>query len=362
MISSYLKVNFNSDIHLDFEFVKLIGHGKYGNVNLAKRRDLLVNKQYAVKSILRPMIEDKMHIIHRELQILLSVDHPNIVKFYHAYQDPKFIHIVTEYCPGGDLLSKLCEVTRFSEKETASIIIRLLSAVNHLHSMDICHRDIKLDNIMLNSEGSLSDIKLIDFDFAKKINRDQPDLNTIVGTLHYIAPEVFERLCGTSSDIWSVGIVMYVLLVGKPPYRIDNESEVLFQIKNKQLNFNDPEYVNLSLEARDLLSKLLDVDYNSRITADIALKHRWVLGLRSPILVENKRVLNRLKTFQFKGRFKKEIMKIIVKLINAEEIEHSKAVFETLDTDHNGFIKFEELKEGLKSIGVTDNAEIQRKL
>ncbi|CAG9332435.1 unnamed protein product [Blepharisma stoltei] len=349
------------NIHLDFEFTKVLGHGKYGNVNYAKSKDPLIKQEFAVKSLIKPMIEDKMYTIHRELEILLSVDHPNIVKFFYAYEDPKFIHIVTEYCSGGDLLSKLCQVGKFSEVETATIIKKLLGALNHLHGMDICHRDIKLDNILLASEDSVSNIKLIDFDFAKRIDNLHLDMNTIVGTLHFIAPEVFDRVCGTSADLWSLGIVMYVLLVGKPPYRIDSESEVLVQIKNRELDFNDEEYQRISPLAKDLLSKLLDTDYNKRITAREALKHPWFVTVNQKSNdCNNERILKRLRQYQVKGRLKKEIMKIIVRILEPEDIQNLKEVFENLDTGHNGYITYKDLEKGLSTIGVTDASEIEQ--
>ncbi|CAG9321264.1 unnamed protein product [Blepharisma stoltei] len=349
------------NIHLDYEFIRVLGHGKYGNVNYAKSKDPLIKQEYAVKSLIKAMIEDKMNVIHRELEILLSVDHPNIVKFFYAYEDPKFIHIVTEYCSGGDLLSKLCEVGTFSETETAIIIKNLLGALNYLHSMGICHRDIKLDNILLASEGSLSDIKLIDFDFAKRIDTSLLDMNTVVGTLHFIAPEVFDRICGTPADIWSLGIVMYVLLVGKPPFRAESESEILGQIKSRTLDLNDKEYRRISSAGKDLLSKLLDFDYNTRITAENALKHPWFISINQKSnFYNNERILKRLKQYQVKGRLKKEIMKIIVKVLDTDEIQHLKEVFEHLDLDHNGYITLEELKQGLNAVGITDSSEIER--
>mmetsp|Transcript_22516 Transcript_22516/g.22241 ORF Transcript_22516/g.22241 Transcript_22516/m.22241 type:complete len:156 (+) Transcript_22516:707-1174(+) len=154
---------------------------------------------------------------------------------------------------------------------------------------------------------------------------------------------------------------MYILLVGKPPYRIDSEREVLDQIKNRQLDFNDEEYQRTSPLAKDLLSKLLDTNYNKRITAREALKHPWFVTVNQKSTdCNNEIILKRLRTYQVKGRLKKEIMKIIVRLLEPEDIQNLKEVFELLDTDHNGYITYEDFEKGLSTIGVTDASEIEQ--
>lgn len=152
-----------------------------------------------------------------ELEILRNSDHPFIVKFFECYEDPKFIHFVVEYCSGGDLISRIIERKFLSEAAVKRIIFQALLALNYLHERNICHRDVKPDNFMFVTEEEHSDIKLIDFGLSHDFS-DKKALKSILGTAYYVSPEVFTGNYDYRCDFWSLGVMMYVMLCGTPPF------------------------------------------------------------------------------------------------------------------------------------------------
>lgn len=184
--------------------------------------------KYAVKSILKQSIKKDVKVLEEELEILSRVDHPNIIKFHESYIDYKYIHIVMELAEGGELFDKIIENTKFSEKKAAHLMQKMLSAVKHLHEHQICHRDLKPDNFLFADNSEDAEIKLIDFGLSKRYGVDQRKdtvkLKTIVGTPFYVAPEVLGGNYDKSCDIWSLGIILYILLCGSTPFEGDNDT------------------------------------------------------------------------------------------------------------------------------------------
>jgi calcium-dependent protein kinase len=144
----------------------------------------------------------------------MEVDHPNIIKFYETYRDQNYFHIVMEYCPGGELFEKLTEVGKFSEEKTAKIILMLLSALKHLHDKNIAHRDIKPENVIYEEVDGEIRVKLIDFGLSKLVGKDGRVMKTKLGTPYYVSPEVLEGVYDKRCDLWALGVLTFMLLVG----------------------------------------------------------------------------------------------------------------------------------------------------
>ena len=158
-------------------------------------------------------------MLQRELEILKEVDHPNIIKLYEIYEDQEYLHMVMEYCSGGELFDKVIQKVHFSEKEAASIMYKLFNAINHLHSVHISHRDLKPENCLFDSHSEDAEIKIIDFGLSTKFGEDEESsMHTLVGTPYFVAPEVLLKNYGPQCDIWSLGVIMFTLLVGHPPF------------------------------------------------------------------------------------------------------------------------------------------------
>ena len=206
--------------------------------------------------------------------IRLSLDHPNIVMFIDAYQDKSNMFIVTEKCSGGEVFDKLVAKKRFSEPEVASIAIQAFSAIAYVHSKNIIHRDIKAENFLFAADGS---IKLIDFGLAVRIKADTDVLTAIVGSAHYLAPEMVKQHYSRSVDIWSAGVMIYLMLYGRYPFDGTNDDAVIKKIKKGDIDWStSTSFFSVSDKAIGFTKALLDKDVTKRLTAKQALCHSFL--------------------------------------------------------------------------------------
>ena len=172
------------------------------------------DKRVAVKTIEMAKVVDELHLLKAEIEILRTVDHPNVVKIYETYMDETHFYIVMEYCEGGELFDHIMDGGKFSEQDAAKIISKVIGALQHMHELNICHRDLKPENIIL--ERNTNNVKIIDFGLSTIVK--EKDLSTRVGTPYYVAPEVLRGKYSMKCDMWSVGVIMYTMLCGYPPF------------------------------------------------------------------------------------------------------------------------------------------------
>ncbi|KAG2222287.1 hypothetical protein INT45_006966 [Circinella minor] len=242
-----------------------IGQGSFGKVKLGTHK--LTGKQVAIKKISKehaPLITREIHL-HRQLK-----QHPNIVTLYEIIMTESFIHVISEYCPHGELFDALTESGRFSEHETIKWFSQLVDAIYYCHSQDIVHRDLKLENILLDQNDN---VKLCDFGFARHTENKQM-LQTFCGSLAYSAPEVIlrQKYTGPETDIWSLGVILYTLLAGELPF--DDDSEIITQRKIVKGDYVIPSY--FSKELSDLITRMLKLNPSERVTLDQIIEHPWL--------------------------------------------------------------------------------------
>ena len=217
------------------------------------------------------------HII-AEMKILNSLDHPNIIKYYEDFENENYIFLVMEYCTGGSLYKKLVNMKMknkmFSELEAALLIEKLLRALSHCHDKGICHRDLKPENIMIDNNG---EVKIIDFGLSKQRNRNLRKFKTRVGSPCYIAPEVLlSDAYGFECDIWSIGVILYVMLSGYLPFGGLTVNEVLEKVQKGFYDYNLPVFDKISRDCKNLIQSMLKFYPQNRITAADALKDKWL--------------------------------------------------------------------------------------
>ncbi|KAL3809754.1 hypothetical protein ACHAXA_011427 [Cyclostephanos tholiformis] len=255
----------------------VLGAGAYGEVRECIHRD--TRRAYACKSMDKSRMKNTSDF-RRELDLLHEMDHPNIIRMVGCYENDERVHIVTERYTGGELFERIVENTTddgcIDERRASRIIKSLLLAVEYLHENDIVHRDIKPENILFESNRVDSDIRLIDFGLSRRHRRGEPPMSRPVGTGYYMSPELLKGKYDRSTDIWSIGIVTYILLCGYPPFRGDNDEEVVELIRRGQLQFPIRAWSNKSDEAMDFIKCLLRRDPRKRFTAGEALAHPWV--------------------------------------------------------------------------------------
>lgn len=338
---------------------KPLGNGHFGVVRLGT----LINgpsTKYAIKTIDKQKVKKELHLLKRELEILKTLDHPNIVKFYETYQDENYFHLVMEYLSGGELLDRLIKNGYVSEKETKILMLKIFSAIKYLHERGITHRDLKPENFLFSDKTKDTEIKIIDFGLSKQFDVGHEESNTtkalktIVGTAFYVAPEVLEGKYDFRCDNWSLGVIAYTLLCGTPPFFGENNKEIFSKVLKGKFQFIPSEWKSISKDAQDFISKLLSTNVEKRYTASQALNHIWLKSLkkeRDDTILDPK-IINNLRNYKTIPTLKKEAMKLIVNMMNDKDIRELKKAFRKIDRDNSGMISHEELQKIMNEVGM----------
>eukprot|EP01097_Dermamoeba_algensis_P009413 TRINITY_DN6616_c0_g1_i1.p1 TRINITY_DN6616_c0_g1~~TRINITY_DN6616_c0_g1_i1.p1 ORF type:complete len:316 (-),score=54.94 TRINITY_DN6616_c0_g1_i1:206-1153(-) len=268
----------HSSVHNKYDFVRKIGAGASSLVLEAVNRK--TGERRAVKVVRKSTLDrDELVSLRREIHNLHKVNHPHIVRLIDVFETGDEVYLVTELVEGGELFEQVIKRGRYTEKEAARILVQIISAVDYLHSQGIAHRDLKLENILTTGQSETEFVKIADFGLSKNFADEK--LTTCVGSAGYVAPEIL--LGGgqydKSVDIWSVGVILYILLSGFPPFHADNETGMLKKIQNIEYNFDQPVWSLVSVEAKDLIRALLTKDPRSRLTAAQIQEHPWLKKL-----------------------------------------------------------------------------------
>jgi calcium-dependent protein kinase len=224
---------------------------------------------YAIKSIRKAKVS-KIEVLKREIDILREVDHPNIIRLKDVFEDQKYLHLITELCTGGELFDRIIEKTKseaghFSEQDAAKLIRDICDAIAYCHDVkQIVHRDLKPENFLYKTTADDSPIKIIDFGLSRHDNLNFGVMKTKVGTPYYVAPEVLRREYTKSCDVWSIGVITYILLCGYPPFYGDSDNEIFESVKIGRYEFPSPEWDDISEDAKDFINSLLKLDPSAR--------------------------------------------------------------------------------------------------
>jgi serine/threonine protein kinase len=256
----------------DFEVLKPLGHGKFGNVYMAreKKSQYIVALKVMWKEVIRKFNVEKQ--LKREIEIHAHLRHPNILKLFGYFYDETRVFLILEYAPKGEVYSELHRNGRFSEQKAAEYICAISNALYYIHSKNVIHRDIKPENLLLSVDGT---VKIADFGWAVHVP-DRKKRFTVCGTPDYLPPEMFsDDGHNYAVDTWSLGILMYEFLKGKPPFESDNIQETYNRIK--VMDFEFPDY--FSTDAQDLIERLLQKNPGSRISLLDVPHHPWIRRL-----------------------------------------------------------------------------------
>ena len=331
---------------------KKLGRGAFGTVFRGKS---IVNPDLhvAIKAFKKKdLVSDNMRAIEGEIKNLRSLDHPNIVKYYEAVEDSKNIFIVTEFCQGITLAKYLAEHDEpIPEEEAAYILEQLLSATNHCHSNKIVHRDIKPDNIMIDK---FSNVTLLDFGLSKLTGK-KGYLKSAAGCPFFVAPEVLKENYSNKWDIWSLGVILYIMLSGNMPFGGENAEEIIKSILEGHISFTEKVWRNVSKEAIDLVIKMMNPNPKNRISAKQALEHEWFEILKSQETTYdfsniNTTVLDSMKNFKWDSLLQKAALYLLVKMVPDDEYKELKLEFRKIDDNSDGMLSFDELKTAFNQI------------
>ena len=261
-----------------YKKIKDLGSGSYGSVYKAK--NIIMENTVAIKMIEKVqenMIDDME--IKNEINILKTLSHPNIVKIYEFFDTALYYYLVTEYCKKGELFAYITNV--YNERQLAVLFYQVFSGLCYLHEKKILHRDLKLENLMISeiekdvvSGEEYFWIKIIDFGTAKIFEKNKTE-KAVIGSSYYIAPEVLKQKYNEKCDTWSVGVILYMTLVGVAPFDGKTDDDIIKRIKIGKYNKTTERFVKHSEEVKDLVSKLLEKNIEKRLSAKEALNHPW---------------------------------------------------------------------------------------
>lgn len=288
----------------------------------------------------------------REVAILHHlVGHPYVVSFRGAYEDDVNLYLVMELCSGGELFNRIIEMGLYSERKAAEMFSVMVTFIAHCHHMGVIHRDLKPENFLLAADdGPDADLlKATDFGLSLFFKEGQV-LKERVGSAYYIAPEVLEHKYGHECDIWSAGVILYIMLSGCPPFCGEHTEEIFQMIKTAEPEYDEGPWESVSENAKDLLRRLLCRDPKARITPEQALAHPWLAG-KAPDHPINNEVLVRMRNFSALQKFKQIGVMLLVQHLPHEEVDGLHALFKDMDEDGSGQITLEELAHGLERHG-----------
>ncbi|XP_071725201.1 calcium-dependent protein kinase 1-like isoform X2 [Rutidosis leptorrhynchoides] len=331
---------------------KKLGQGQFGTTFLCIEK--ATGNKYACKSIAKRKLltDDDVEDVRREIQIMHHLaGHPNVISIKGAYEDPMAVHVVMELCAGGELFDRIIQRGHFTERKAAELTRTIVGVVEACHSLGVMHRDLKPENFLFVDEREDSLLKTIDFGLSVFFKPGEK-FTDVVGSPYYVAPEILRKHYGPEADVWSAGVILYILLSGVPPFWAESEQGIFEQVLHGDLDFSSDPWPNISGSAKDLVRKMLVRDPRRRPTAHEVLCHPWVQedGV-APDKPLDSAVLSRLKQFSAMNKLKKMAIRVIAESLSEEEIAGLKEMFKMIDADNSGQITFEELKAGLKRVG-----------
>jgi calcium-dependent protein kinase len=276
---------------------------------------------------------------------------------YEVIEDSRYIYLVMEVCEGGELFDFISLHKRLSERKAALLFKQLLLGLSYLHCHDICHRDLKPENLLF-ADSKHETIKLIDFGLSK-ILKGSSVMSTRVGTPYYISPDVLSGNYNKACDLWSAGVILYILLSGYPPFAGATDSATMQMVRNGVFSFSRPEWISVSLGAKDLISNLLVIDPADRYSVEQALHHPWIHQLDELSEVPLSIDIGSLRAFVGMLKLQKTVIMYIASQVEDSEIVRLKDTFLQLDTNQDGTLTLNELEEGLSGLPGISSDEIR---
>jgi calcium-dependent protein kinase len=339
-----------------YEIIKEIGSGGFSRCLQVRNKS--TGLLYACKELPKKKLSDYEGLM-REVNLMIQLDHPNIIKLYEVYETDKSIYLIMELCTGGELFDRIVENTengvQFTEKQAADIFKQMMSAINYCHKNGIVHRDLKPENLLYLNKDKNSPIKVIDFGMSKRFD-SKHFMSEKVGTAYYISPEVLQGKYDEKCDIWSAGVILYIIICGYPCFNGDDDDEIFAAIQKGKIVFPSPEWDSISNDARELIKKMCSPP-NKRLTASQVLEETWVKDNAPnagkallPLKVEP------FKNYAHSNKLRKAVLTYIASRLSEEEIKKIKAIFQSIDIDNDGKLSLEEMK---KAVSLADGMKIE---
>jgi calcium-dependent protein kinase len=342
-----------------------LGKGASGFVRPCQHK--ITKEWYAVKTIdtyrMEPEIVDQLF---EEVAIMKILDHPNCIKVIETFINFKRLHIVMERCTGGELFDRLYEQpnARFKEAAVKDIVVKMLSALSYLHANKIIHRDLKLENFLFTRPGEEGELKLIDFGLSRAYLEGE-HMQRVAGTPYYMAPELLRGDYSEAVDMWSLGVIVYMLLSGQCPFGGSTTEEITNRVIQGNYVFPKSIWSDISEEAKNFISTLLVQNVNQRASATSAYGHAWIKGTSVNETHElseakNAHIIQHMVEYRNYSELKRAALIAITFTLGEKEIAQMRKSFQAADKDNSGIVSNGEFVAVLKSHGIMDDEECQR--
>mmetsp|Transcript_30643 Transcript_30643/g.55908 ORF Transcript_30643/g.55908 Transcript_30643/m.55908 type:complete len:544 (+) Transcript_30643:45-1676(+) len=337
-------------VQVEYELAEKLGAGAFGTVYLGKHR-----ASGAIRAVKTIKKESQREALDNEIKLMKSVDHPNIVRIYEVFEDSCFMHLVMELCTGGELLDKLVEEMGFSERQASLVMQQVLGAVSHLHAFSICHRDLKPQNFLIHEKGHPVEkcvVKVADFGLSRSY-KDGTVFKSPVGSPSYTAPEVLNGSYTQTCDLWSCGVITYVLLSASLPFRGKDDSEVLGKVLEGSYSLEGDAWKVVSEDGKSFVRNLMMMDTEKRYTAGQALCDPWIRNQAAGSPAElGPAHLENMRAFCRQNRLKKAALHAISHRLRPGDIEKLRNVFNDADKNRDGLVTYGDLEEAVLKLSM----------
>lgn len=343
-IQNFIKENPNN-IFSEYSDFKHIANCQFGELYLCTHKQ--TNAKRCMKVYNKESMRDSPHNkFEEEIEIVSAIDHPHVMKVFEFYQDNMNYYLIIEYLKGGDLFDFVKKTNEFTEEIVCTIIEQILSALYYLHKHKIVHRDLKPENIMLSRPGDITSLKIIDFGTSKRVEPGI-QISSPIGTRYYMAPEMLRAEYDFKVDVWSCGVIMYILLVGYPPFNGHNDNEIMMNIIKKPVVFYYEDWKDKTPGAINLLMQMLDKDPMRRIDIQHIFLHNWFKRhFNRSVPINTRSALSKLEVLDTSTKLEKAIR---IYLLHVHDIKHEEEklikVFKSMDKNNDGVLDVHELTD-----------------
>ena len=335
----------------------ILGSGATSTVR--KIQNKITKEFYALKALqINRMEPRKVKELLLEVSMMKKLDHPNIIRIIETYRTTNTLYIVMELCTGGELFDKLYDQpnTKFTETDCRVLVNKMVASLNYLHQAGIAHRDLKLENFIFTNKSADAEIKLIDFGYSQNyLSKDH--MNSIVGTAYYISPEVLKGDYTKSCDIWSMGVILFMMLSGRVPFGGNDDEEIQEAVASAKLKFHSATWEGISPDAIDLCQKMMNRNEPERLTCKGVLDHVWMKGaevkerkhteLEEGLDEFEHTAFDHMKKFRKFNDLKKTALMAIAFSLGDEQLQKLRFMFQDLDTEKTGVLTLNEFKKAM---------------
>mmetsp|Transcript_34823 Transcript_34823/g.81313 ORF Transcript_34823/g.81313 Transcript_34823/m.81313 type:complete len:625 (-) Transcript_34823:40-1914(-) len=346
------------------KYSKKIGEGSFGYV--IKGWSKASKEDCAVKVLFKGGLPDLI-VLKREVTMLRELDHPHILQFYDAFEDRCNVYLVMELCAGGELFDQIQIQGTFPEVQASFVMQQLMRAVNYMHSNNVCHRDLKPENFLLLKKAPVlkNTLKVIDFGFARRFDPGKV-MTSLLGTAEYVAPEVLGKEYTAQCDIWSAGVILFILLCGYPPFRGKSSRETFRLVRQGVPKFNPRHWSHISEEGCDLVRRMLTKEVPERITVEQVLEHVWIkatsTAANSDQLCQANsggqhamgELMSRFRAFQAQQTVVQTALRLIAPHVEQAEVQRLRETFVQMDTRNTGVLSISQICDGLRQSGIKE--------